>query len=129
MQEVSRKVLSMANSSITLVVTVLPVSDLTRAIDFYHRLGFTSKRYKDGDSYAFIQRDGHELHLSTNRNLSGKQSPSGAYFYLTNGTAAALEAEFRAAGVPIKEPLAPREWKMNEFVVDDPDGNQLVFGE
>jgi hypothetical protein len=27
------------------------------------------------------------------------------------------------------EPLAPREWKMNEFALRDPDGNQLVFGE
>ena len=119
----------MANKTIAVVVPVFPVSDLTRAIDFYHRLGFTSKCYKDGDGYAFIHRDGHELHLSTNRNLNGKQSSSGAYFYLEDGTAAPLEAEFRAAGVPIKEPLAPREWKMNEFVVDDPDGNQLVFGE
>jgi len=119
----------MAKPSIALVVPVLPVSDLTRAINFYHRLGFTSKRYQDGDSYAFIHRDGHELHLTNNRNLIGKESPAGVYFYPANGTAAALEAEFRAAGVPIAEPLAPREWKMDEFVVKDPDGNQLVFGE
>jgi catechol 2,3-dioxygenase-like lactoylglutathione lyase family enzyme len=123
------KVGSMANSSITLIVPVLPVSNLTRAIDFYHRLGFTSKRYKDGHTHAFIHRDGHELHLTTLRLLTENQSPSGAYFYLTDGSAAALEAEFRTAGVPIAEPLAPREWKMNEFVVNDPDGNQLVFGE
>jgi catechol 2,3-dioxygenase-like lactoylglutathione lyase family enzyme len=119
----------MPNPSIALVVPVLPVSNLTRAIDFYHRLGFTSRRYKDGDSYAFIRRDGHQLHLSKSGRLIEGQSSSGAYFYLADGTAAALEAEFRAAGVPIAEPLAPREWKMNEFVVNDPDGNQLVFGE
>lgn len=119
----------MANTSIAIVVPVLPVSDLTRAIDFYHLLGFTSKRYQDGDAYAFIQRDGHELHLSKSGRLIQDHSPIGAYFYLIDGAAAALEAEFRAAGAPIAEPLAPREWKMNEFVVKDPDGNQLVFGE
>jgi catechol 2,3-dioxygenase-like lactoylglutathione lyase family enzyme len=119
----------MPEPSIALVVPVFPVSNLTRAIDFYHRLGFTSKRFKDGDTYAFIHRDGHELHLTTLRRRTEEQSSSGAYFYLADGTAAALEAEFRAAGVPIAEPLAPREWKMNEFVVNDPDGNQLVFGE
>jgi catechol 2,3-dioxygenase-like lactoylglutathione lyase family enzyme len=118
-----------AKTSIALVVPVLPVRDLTRAIDFYHHLGFASKRYKDGDSYAFIQRDGHELHLTRSSILMEDQNPSGVYFYLAEGTAAALEAEFRAAGVPILEPLAPREWKMNEFVLSDPDGNQLVFGE
>jgi predicted lactoylglutathione lyase len=119
----------MANPFITLAVPVLPVSDLTHAIDFYHQLGFTSKRYKDGDTYAFIHRDSHWIHLSKNRNLIQKQSPSGVYFYLADGTAAALEAEFRTAGVTIVEPLARREWEMNEFVVNDPDGNQLVFGE
>jgi catechol 2,3-dioxygenase-like lactoylglutathione lyase family enzyme len=119
----------MANASIAIVVPVLPVSNLTRAIDFYHLLGFTSKRYQDGDAYAFINRDGHELHLTKSDRLAESQSPSGVYFYLIDGTAAALEAEFRAARVPIAEPLAPRDWKMNEFVVKDPDGNQLVFGE
>ena len=119
----------MTNKSIAIVVPVLPVSDLTRAIDFYHLLGFTSKRYKDGDFYAFIQRDGHELHLRKFGTLNADQNPTCVYFYLIEGTAAALEAEFRASGITIREPLAPREWKMNEFVLNDPDGNQLVFGE
>jgi catechol 2,3-dioxygenase-like lactoylglutathione lyase family enzyme len=119
----------MANKTIALAVPVLLVRDLTRALDFYHRLGFSSKRYKDGDSYAFIQRDGHELHLTRSTILIEDQNPCGVYFYLTEGTAAALEAEFRAAGASILEPLAPREWEMNEFVLNDPDGNQLVFGE
>ena len=119
----------MTNKSIALVVPVLPVSDLTRAIDFYHRLGFTSKRYRDGDFYAFIQRDGHELHLRKFTTLNVEQNPTSVYFYLIEGTAAALEAEFSASGITIREPLAPREWKMNEFVLNDPDGNQLVFGE
>ena len=119
----------MSKRTIELVVPVLPVRDLTRAIDFYNRLGFTSKRYQDGDSYAFINRDGHELHLTRSPNLFEAHSPSGAYFYLTEGSAAALEAEFLAAGIPLTERLAPREWKMNEFALRDPDGNQLVFGE
>ena len=119
----------MPEPSIALIVPVLPVSNLTRAIDFYHRLGFTSKRYKDGDTYAFIHRDGHELHLTTLRRRTEEPSSSGAYFYLANGTAAALEAEFLAAGVTFSERLAPREWNMNEFALRDPDGNQLVFGE
>ena len=119
----------MTNKSIALAVPVLPVRDLTRAIEFYHRLGFSSKRYKDGDNYAFTQRDGHELHLRRFTALEADQNPASVYFYLIEGTAAALEAEFRATGITIREPLAPREWKMNEFALNDPDGNQLVFGE
>ena len=119
----------MTNKSIAIVVPVLPISDLTHAIDFYHRLGFTSKRYKAGDFYACIQRDGHELHLRKFSTLNADQNPTSVYFYLIEGTAAALEAEFRASGITIREPLVPREWKMNEFVLNDPDENQLVFGE
>ena len=119
----------MPEPSIALVVPVLPVSNLARAIDFYRRLGFTAKRFKDGDTYAFIHRDGHEIHLTQLRHRTEEPNPSGAYFYLANGTAAALEAEFRAAGVTLSERLAPREWKMNEFALRDPDGNFLVFGE
>ena len=65
----------MTNKSIALVVPVLPISDLTRAIDFYHLLGFTSKRYKAGDFYAFIQSDGHELHLRKFSTLNADQNP------------------------------------------------------
>jgi catechol 2,3-dioxygenase-like lactoylglutathione lyase family enzyme len=117
------------SKTIAHIVPVHPVKDLARAMDFYRRLGFAAHAWHDGDSYAFVQRDGHELHLTRFTALLEKQNPSGVYFYLADGTAATLEAEFRAAGVPIAEPLAPREWKMKEFALRDPDGNQLVFGE
>lgn len=61
--------------------------------------------------------------------VEGNNPGNGIYFYLASGTAAALEAEFRAAGAPILSPLSPREWKMNEFVLADPDANLLRFGE
>jgi predicted enzyme related to lactoylglutathione lyase len=115
--------------TIALVVPILPVRDLARAMDFYWRLGFSAHSWQNGDSYAFIQRDGHEIHLTRSDKLTGNESPSGAYFYLVKGTAAALEAEFRATGVEILTPLAPRPWKMNEFSLSDPDGNMLHFGD
>lgn len=114
---------------IAAVVPILPVRDLTRAIDFYERLGFTAKRYRDGDFYAFIQRDGRDLHLSKTPELDPEKNFVRVYFYLREGTAAALEAQSRAAGMTIVEPLAPHEWKMKEFVLQDPDGNRLIFGE
>ena len=119
----------MSSETIAVVVPILPVHDLTQAIEFYERLGFTAKRYRDGDFYAFIQRDGRELHLSKTPELVRESNFVRVYFYLSERTAAALEAEFRAAGIAIVEPLAPREWKMNEFALHDPDGNLLIFGE
>ena len=60
---------------------------------------------------------------------SGNGGPSAAYFYLVKGTAAALESEFLAGGVEVLSPIAPRPWKMKDFTIRDPGGNQLHFGE
>jgi uncharacterized glyoxalase superfamily protein PhnB len=111
------------------IVPILPVHNLQRAMDYYRRLGFTAQAYQNGDGYAFLDRNGLEIHLAASELLLENRNPCGVYFYLNQGTAAALEAEFRAAGVSILSPLASREWKMNEFVLSDPDGNLLRFGE
>ncbi|HEX8712270.1 MAG TPA: VOC family protein [Terracidiphilus sp.] len=121
---------SSVDTPIMRTVPILAVKDLATAIEFYGRLGFVARRYRDGDSYAFLSRDGVELHLCRSDALAERENPgNGVYFYLVGGSAASLEAEFRAAGAPILSPLAPREWKMNEFVLADPDGNLLRFGE
>jgi hypothetical protein len=61
--------------------------------------------------------------------VNGRNPDNGVYFYLARGPVAALEAEIRAANIPFLSPLAPREWKMHEFVLADPGGNLLRFGE
>jgi catechol 2,3-dioxygenase-like lactoylglutathione lyase family enzyme len=119
----------MPERSIARIVPILPVRNLARAMDFYRLLGFSAHAWHDGDSYAFLTREQLDIHLRTAPDLIEGQNPSGIYFYLADATAAALEAEFRAAGVKILSPLTPREWKMNEFVLSDPDGNLLRFGE
>ncbi len=112
------------------IVPILCVKDTTRAIDFYRLLGFSAERYAGGDSYTFLNRGPWQLHLNQSDAVAaGENSGSGVYFYLAPGTAATLQDEFRSAGAPIQSPLAPREWKMLEFVVVDPDSNLLRFGE
>src|SRR5665213_1066478 len=119
----------MSNKVIKSVSPILPVHDIQRAMIFYRLLGFSCTPYQDGDGYAFLTRDGLEIHLRKAPDLIESHNPCGVYFYLASGTAAVLEAEFRAAGVTIMSPLEPREWKMNEFMLSDPDGNLLRFGE
>lgn len=81
------------------MVPILPVADLTRSIDFYRRLGFSARRYGDGDGYAFLNRDSFQLHLCRSDMLVKDHNPgSGVYSYLARGSAASLEAEFRQAG-------------------------------
>ena len=94
------------------------------ALAFYRALGFAAQRFQEQDEYAFLFRDGLELHLRHALDLS-----SGVYFLLHAGTAEALEAEFRHAGIAILSPLSIRPWRMLEFVLSDPDGNLLRFGE
>lgn len=111
-------------------VPILPVKSLARAMDFYIKLGFAAKAYQGGHRYGFLTRGDIEIHLRQSNTLIEDQHPGcGIYFYLDHGTAAPLQAEFCAAGVPLAEPLAPREWKMNEFSLRDPDANLLIFGE
>jgi hypothetical protein len=79
---------------------------------------------------AFAQhRASLRLCYSPSQGAAFSRLTSGVYFYLADRAAAALGAEFRAAGIPILSPLAPREWHMNEFILSDPDGNLLRFGE
>ena len=111
------------------IVPILPVASIPRAVAFYRTLGFAAQVYKDADDYAFLTREDRDLHLRRAPDLIGPHNPAGVYLYLHPGAAAALEAEFRAAGVAILSPLSRREWKMNEFVLSDPDGNLLRFGE
>jgi catechol 2,3-dioxygenase-like lactoylglutathione lyase family enzyme len=115
--------------AIAAVAPVLPVRDLARAMDFYRTLGFTAHAWRNGTTYAFLHRDGHELHLRSAPTLDPTGNPTSTYFFLNEGTAASLESEFKAAGIEPTEPLKPREWRMNEFVIRDPDGNTLIFGE
>ncbi|WP_348269313.1 VOC family protein [Edaphobacter paludis] len=119
----------MSDIRIASIAPILPSHNLRRSMDYYRLLGFSCTPYQDGDGYAFLTRDGLEIHLRKAPDLIERHNPCGVYFYLDSGTTATLEAEFRAAGVEILSPLEPREWKMNEFMVSDPDGNLLRFGE
>ena len=123
----------MAAALLRSIIPILPVHSIARAVEFYHSLGFSTSPYGDADDYAFAFRDGLEIQLrrapDLEHGLPQHSNPSGCYFLLQPGAALALEAEFRAAGVPILSPLAPREWRMFEFMVSDPDANLLRFGE
>ena len=120
---------AMPERSLARIVPILAVKNLARAMDFYRTLGFSAQAWRDGDTYAFLTRDQLDIHLRSAPDLIEGHNPSGIYLNLADGTAAALEAEFRAAGVKILSPLTPRQWRMNEFVLSDPDGNLLRFGE
>ena len=119
-------------------VPIVRASNLSAAMDYYCRvLGFT----KDGvykhdpeaaDGYAFLSRDGVQLHLSSHAGDGAFGST--VYFYVESVDA--LHEEWRAAGAEILyDPTAQTQepgnqaWGMRELYVRDLDGNVLRFGQ
>jgi len=113
---------------------ILNVTDVEASLRFYvDQLGFTSPWRFDEEGKAYVaqvDRQGCAIILAkTWPEKIGK----GLLFISLNvepptpeaGTAALdqLRAEFEARGVPLKE----GRWGYRLLVVDDPDGNQLLF--
>ena len=113
---------------------VLHVSDVEASLRFYvERLGFTSPWRYDEDGrarVAQVDRQGCALILA---DTWPEKADRGLMFISLNvepptreaATAALdeLRAEFEGKGVAVKE----GSWGYRVLVVDDPDGNQLMF--
>jgi len=110
---------------------VLHVTDVEASLRFYvNRLGFTSPwRYEeDGRAHvAQVDRQGCALILA---DTWPEKIGKGLMFISLNvereaqiAALDALRAELEAKGVSVKD----GSWGYRLLVVDDPDGNQLVF--
>lgn len=105
---------------------VLGADDIGAAVSYYRNvLGF-AEGWTRGTPTAVAQvtRDDVEVHLMPRRGAGGLGS---VYLYV-NGVDA-LYAEVRARGGNVVEPLGNRPSGMRDFVVRDPTGNMLAFGE
>ncbi len=112
----------------------LYVTAIEAACDYYsERLGFTvAFVYGDPPYYAQVYRDGVQLNL---RQVD--RSPFGADFRAREEDAlsatiivedaAALAAEFEAAGAIFHQALRTEEWGTKTIIVADPDGNLIAF--
>jgi catechol 2,3-dioxygenase-like lactoylglutathione lyase family enzyme len=114
--------------------TILPVTDVAASLHFFvDRLGFTSPWSFDEDGKPFVaqvDRDGCALILASN--WPDKVGQAIIFISLNTepptpqaGTAAldALRAEFETNGVAVKD----GKWGYRLLVVNDLDGNQLLF--
>lgn len=112
--------------------TVMPsmtVDDLPGAVAFYESvLGFRCV-FTNGNPlcFAIVKRDGIEISLSTER-LGGVAGQNGCYIKLSEGIES-LYAEYQELGATIAHPLKVEEYRMKEFMIEDPEGNTLNFGQ
>lgn len=106
-------------------IPILGVDDIAKAVTFYRNvLGF-AEGWSRGSPPALVQvaRDDIEVHLARNAG----HSVASAYFNVRGVDA--YYAEVRARGGNIIEAVGDRTSGMRDFVVTDPAGNKLSFGE
>lgn len=105
---------------------VLPVRDLSRALEHYRRLGFAVSTYSGG-GYGYGERDGWHVHFCVVAELDPMLTTSAVYLYVDD--ADALFAEWRSSGVSgqFHEPQ-DTEYGLREGAHIDLDGNLLRFG-
>ena len=107
------------------------VEDLSRAIAYYEKVGFSFGEPWDG-FYAIGHLDGLELHL---KEAPRSDAARGSRHEEEHLDAAAgvdgIEAFFArclASGVKIIRPLTATDWGTKDFYIEDPDGNVTCFG-
>lgn len=102
-----------------------PVGDVTAAIDFYcHSLGFElGWKWGEPPTQANVCRDAISVSLSSN-----PSSPAMGNVFVQLKGVDGYYADLRSRGVKLGT-LASRDYGMRDFLVVDPWGNRLVFGE
>ncbi|WP_426567094.1 bleomycin resistance protein [Angustibacter sp. McL0619] len=109
------------------VAPILPVRDLSGALDRYSRMGFRTSPYEGPDEYGFADRDDVSFHLAQSTFHDPKTSSVMVYLYVSD--ADALHQEWTTAGIAGRH-HAPSDtpYGLREGAYVDPDGNLLRYG-
>lgn len=110
------------------IAATLPVTDMTRALDFYVGvLGFT-KTFENGDPVGFVilKQGEAELHLTLQ---PGHRAAPFNVAHLMVGDVDALHEICRRHGLRIVKGLRDKEFGLRVFVFEDPDGNRIDVGQ
>ena len=106
------------------------VADVSASVAYYRdRLGFEPgwAHPETAPIIAQVGRDGLDLILDSGSVIPRAAIPS--VVSVSVGNVSALYGELEAAGARITERPAPVHWQpgLLQLVIEDPDGNQLVF--
>ena len=122
-------------SRLVAVYPQLFVSDVRASCEFYTRvLGFKmSFLHGEPPFYGQVERDGIRLNLRHvcdsvfDDDMRERESLLSAYIDVSE--VEELYGEFSAAGAEFQQGLKRQSWGVQDFVIRDPDGNLLLFGE
>ncbi len=109
-------------------VPIYSVENMEAALAYYQNvLGFVlGWKWGEPPYIASVCRDNVELMIAK-RGQAGPAGSSKAYIYVAN-----IDALYKALmknGAKINIPLEVRPYGMRDFGIQDPDGNELHFGE
>ena len=111
----------------TRAMPVLDCSDMNASIAFYRdKLGFDASTWGDPVTFAIMQRGMVTIALA---HISPPAVSRNWAAYIHVADVDALYAELLEYRVLIAEPPKDRPYNCREFVVDDPDGHMLAFGQ
>lgn len=113
--------------AITRLIPMLPVSNLETSLHFYTRLGFTLEQRRDDWGWAML-RSG-ECRLMLDRSINTQpRAPRQSVVYLYLEDIGSYHAALREQGVEVPA-VDLTFYDMQEFRVEDPDGNRLWIGQ
>jgi uncharacterized glyoxalase superfamily protein PhnB len=110
-------------------VPEIPVTSVVAAARYYvDVLGFTLDWGDDAEGIGGVSQGDCRLFLSNAPFRAGRGPNSPAIVWLnvnSRGDVDALFERWHAAGATILHGVEDKPWKLREFTVTDPDGNQL----
>ena len=107
--------------------TTFHVSNLDASMEFYTRvLGF-SERFKFGD-YAGVEHGEVQIHLS-GPSVPNKRQVGQGSMYIFCDDVDSYYSEITAKGASPQAAPKDYEYGMRDFVIADPDGNLVGFGQ
>ncbi len=112
---------------------IFPVNDMDKTADFYvNKMGFRCVKYLDvAEPHVCLYRDAIEIILTR---AEGEVVPNrirygyGEDAYIITSEQESLQEEFRSKGVTVVKEVSMTDYGNKEFIIQDIDGRQLVFG-
>jgi catechol 2,3-dioxygenase-like lactoylglutathione lyase family enzyme len=101
-------------------IPILPCRDLDRTATFYASAGFVETERYDG--YLLLNNDAVELHFSQEETVH----PGTCFVHVTDATK--MWKQLHHLGVTGVGKLTDQDYGLREFVLTDPDGNQIRIG-
>lgn len=106
------------------------VADLARSLEFYNGLLGFATIFMNGPEnapiFAIVKRG--QVIISLASNVDAERVGRGACYLSMTGIDG-LYAEIKALGVAMTHDLRDESYGMREFMITDPDGNTINFGE